>query len=274
MHKIILGSILISSFLLAKPYIENYTEMYFTKEQANKNIPPITAYSIKEAVKNINDVLQAKNANLVFTIKKLEYSKLDKFSFEGGSLKDLISYLNSLNFFVKKESETLYVLNHGLEKYQIGEFHTKKEKIDLKKKILSRAEAKSVKEEKFFNKEFFTVDASPYGQKIAKNIIDKDKKEQMLKSKRLQIEFTKGDTQILVAGIRLSKPMTVQRFFKDLGGQNSKNYIVLGNANIPMNDNIVVHNAKQLSRYLKTTTGVVLRTKRDGKHTIVEVVKK
>ena len=90
----------------------------------------------------------------------------------------------------------------------------------------------------------------------------------------MKIQKDNGGVKVLRAGIKLDHPMTVQRFFKDLGGQNLKNYIVRGNANIPMNKNITLYNSKDLSKYLRNVSGNRLRTKRDGKYIIVEVVEK
>ncbi len=271
MKKILIGCALASSIVLAKPYLENYSSLILTKEQKQKEIPAFTAYNLDDAIKIINDNFQTSNINLSVTTREMKNKKNDRFHFTGGSLEKLINYFNKKNIFVEKYDDVLFLKNSGKVKYQIGMYHNKKEILSLENKIKSQAHAQEIKREDFFGKTFFIVDASPYGHKIAKQIIDKDVRDQITKSKRLKIEFTKGDTKVLVAGIRLDKPMTVQRFFRDLGGQNLKTYIVKGNANIPMNENVVIYNAKGLSRYLRNVNGTTIKTHKDGKYTIVEV---
>jgi len=273
-NSILLGLLLSGSSLMAKPYIENYPKMLLTEEQKEITVPPIATYSVDNSVKELNDYFQLNNNNIVISTKDLKNKEIEKFDFKGGTLEELIEFFNKNNFYVQKYNDILYLRNNGEVKYPIGIYHTKKEKDELKKILRKRARAVKIQDVDFFGKEFFIVSASPYGHKIAKQILEKDVKEQFAKSKRLKIEFTNGDMQVLVSGVALVKPMTVQRFFKDLGGQNLKNYIVKGNANIPMNKNLVMHNTKELSNYLKMTTGVHLKWKLDGKFVIVEVIRK
>lgn len=274
MKKILIGCLVASSVVFAKPYIGNYTQLLLTKEQTKNNIPKVTAYSLDDAVQQLNEFFQASNTNLRITTKEMKNKKLDQFIFSGGTLEKLIDYVNSKNIFVSKYNDVLFFKNSGNAKYEIGMYHSKKEIENLREKVKVEANAVAVKSEKFFNRDFFNVDASPYGQKIAKQMIEKDVRDQITKKERLKIEFKNGGQKVLVAGVRLDRPMTIQRFFKELGGQNLKTYIVHGNANVPMNDNVIIYDIKGLNRYLKNINGVKVKTHKDGKYIIVEVQEK
>ena len=74
-----------------------------------------------------------------------------------------------------------------------------------------------------------------------------------------------------LVGVRLDKPMTIKRFYRELGMTTGLRYLVKGNGSIPMQENIIVKSTHQLNGYLKKHTNLLVVSKRDGDYVNVKV---